>query len=259
MGGSGQLEQADAEQVNKILLEKYLEVLRFEDIVEIAHAETSGKLSGLFLPCVSEEYLRSPFRVMLVGQETRGWAGSISDFTKFEASTFSMRDYIEKNMERYRKHGQKSAGTSKFKQFHSELHNHLSKDVASTGNAIFWGNTLCASLNEASPVSATTFERLREISEKLLSVQFEVLRPNIVVFASGYRYDKYIKPVIGPWVTLDGFESKRFWPFETSNFFGYRVPHPRRHDKILRKKLIQTVRLKLDELSAIKHGQGHFS
>ena len=141
-------------------------------------------------------------------------------------------------------------------QFYKELHKHLGNYVAPARNAVFWGNVLCVSLNSRSAAKAKYIERLAEISQRLLTIQFEVLCPQVVVFASGWRYDQYIKPAIGPYKTHRAtFIPKRFWPLTTQGKFqfeAYRVPHPRAHTTDIRSRVLGAVKMKLDLLSAEK-------
>jgi hypothetical protein len=138
-------------------------------------------------------------------------------------------------------------------QFYDKLHQHLGDYVESPRNAVFWGNLLCVSLNEGSPVRADHIVRLQEISAQLLSIQFEVLRPHVVVFASGWRYDPFIKSAISSYTThRERMVPKRFWPFTKhggAEFAAYRVPHPRAHDVRIRQLVLQAVKMHLDQLA----------
>lgn len=250
------LTQANAIQANEVLLERYLEVLNPKELAEIGETETEGSLSGLFLPKVAEAYLRSPFRVMLIGQEPRGWNGHLRELRKSISDGHTMREYAQKCMESHLKHSQTPPKMSKFMQFYEELHKYLGEHVSSQRNAVFWGNVLCVSLDKRSAAKAKHIEQLQEISRKLLTIQFEVLRPHVVVFASGWRYDRYIRPALEPYEThLERFIPKKFWPLTKQGEFqfeAYRVPHPRAHTAEIRNQVLKAVKLRLNYLLAEK-------
>lgn len=249
------LTQANAIQANEMLLERYLDVLNPEELAVIGETETEGNLSGLFLPKVAEAYLRSPFRVMVIGQEPRGWNGHLRELRTSISAGHTMRDYVQKSMETHLKHSQTLPRLSKFMQFYEELRKYLGDHVSPQRNAVFWGNVLCVSLDKRSAAKAIHIDRLQEISQELLTIQFEVLRPHVVVFASGWRYDQYIRPAIEPYEThLEKFIPKKFWPFTKQGQFqfeAFRVPHPRAHTAEIRSMVLQAVKLRLNYLTDV--------
>ena len=62
---------------NKLLKLAYMNLLNDIDITCLENPETRkvvyGKLSGLFLPSVSENYSNAKNKVMIIGSETAGW------------------------------------------------------------------------------------------------------------------------------------------------------------------------------------------
>jgi hypothetical protein len=233
-----------ASELNEILLERYLDVLNIHELVRIAQEEKEGKLSGLFLPEVSAAYLQSKARVMLIGQETRGWGQELRSLVTSDQTPQALRAYVQTQMAVYRKFSPTAPGTSKFRQFHSKLHATLGDSVGADRNAVFWGNLLCVSLNGKSPRKASEIASIAAISRKLLSIQLEVLRPHLVVFGTGYGYDCFLKQQVGDYTTLPGLKSKHYWPFEVHNpaFRAWRVRHPRRITQDIKRELMDSVR-----------------
>jgi hypothetical protein len=248
------LDQPNADQAHAMLLDRYMEVLDAPALARIGITETRGILSGLFLPDVPDAYVRSRFRVMLIGQETRGWNGRLSDLGKCGSAGNAMRDHVETSMQRHLGHSLTVPNKSKFMQFYDELHQSLGTHVEPERNAVFWGNLLCVSLNSGTPVKADHIQQMQELSRQLLTIQLDVLRPHAVVFASGWRYDKFIKAALPSYETHhERLVPKRFWPFTTVGgpaFEGYRVPHPRAHDKAIRRHVLQAVTRQCDAWAA---------
>jgi hypothetical protein len=233
-----------ASVLNEVLLERYLDVLNIHELVRIAQEEKEGKLSGLFLPEVSAAYLQSKARVMLIGQETRGWGKGLRSLTTSDQTPQALRVYVQTQRAIYRKFAPTDPGTSKFRQFQDRLHATLGDSVGADRNAVFWGNLLCVSLNGKSPRKASEIASIAAISRELLSIQFEVLRPHLVVFGTGHGYDHFLKQQVGDYTTLPGLKAKHYWPFEvhSPSFRAWRVRHPRRITRDVIRELLDAVR-----------------
>jgi hypothetical protein len=233
-----------AAEVNAILSDRYLEVLERHELVTIAQSEKSGVLSGLFLPAVDEEYLKSRARVMLIGQEPKKWGKDLHTLAAEGGLPAALRPYVQIQMAAYRKTASMPARKSRFRQFHFQLHASLQNHVGSGHNAIFWGNLLCMSRKIGSPRKAAEIARIAALSRDLLNVQFEVLKPQLIVFTTGYSYDGFLKDQIEhEYTTLPGLKPKNYWPF-TAHKFGvnaWRVRHPRRLTKEIRNELLHAV------------------
>lgn len=232
-----------ASELNEILLERYLGALGITELVRIAQEEKAGKLSGLFLPAVDDAYLESKVRVMLIGQETRGWGKGLGKLAAQEHTLQTLRTYVQAQMDVYRKFSPTAPAKSRFRQFHDKLHASLAMHVAVDRRAVFWGNLLCLSLNGGSPRKASEMEAIAAISKKLLAIQFEVLSPDLVVFGTGYGYDKFLRNQIGAYTTLPGLKPRHYWPFEVHHprFKAWRVRHPRRLTVDIKQELLRAV------------------
>ena len=234
----------DREEADARLLDRYMEVLDLAQLVRMAREETQGALSGLFLPAVDERYLRSKVRVMLIGKEPRAWGKSLHRLADEVPTPTLLRDYVREQMLRHRAFAQRAHSTSKFRQFHTQL----SAQLGEAPEAVVWGNLLCASLDKGSPVGASTFPQLAELSRALLAAQLEVLAPDLVVFASGYRYDQFIKQLLPQYRTLPGLVPKQFWPFAAGGFTACRIIHPQRHTREYVRFVLGAVRVQVEDL-----------
>lgn len=233
-----------ARELNAILRERYVDVLDIHELARIARDEKGGTLSGLFLPAVNAAYLESELRVMLVGQETRGWGRGLCVLAAGDLTPGARHAYVGDQMAIYQKFSRTAPGSSRFRQFHAALHAGLGRSVTADRNAVFWGNLLCVSLNGKSPRTASEIEAIATISRELLAIQFEVLRPDLVVFGTGSGYDRFLKRQIGHYTTLPGLRPGHYWPFEVHNlgFRAWRVRHPRRLTRDTKDELLGAVR-----------------
>lgn len=233
-----------ARDINSILLARYVQVLDIHELVRLAQEEKHGKLSGLFLPEVNEAYLQSKARVMLVGQETTGWRHGLQTLAAKDRTQQTLRAYVDGQMAVYRGFFSRPPGRSIFRQFHGKLHASLGDMVAADRNAVFWANLFCVSLNGRSPLKASELSAIAEMSRALLKIQFEVLRPDIVVFATGHRYDRFLKKQVGAYTALPGLRPGHYWPFEVHGpaFKAWRVRHPRRLTRDVKHELLRAIR-----------------
>jgi len=231
-----------ADEINALLAEGYLAVLARHPLAEIAQSELPGVLSGVFLPVVDDAYVQSKVRVMLVGQEPRTWGAGLHTLAG-EDSPAVLGAYVQSQMAAYRKFAPTPPGRSRFRQFHARLHARLRNHVGPGRDAIVWANLLCMSRKRASPCESKKIGEIAALSRDLLNVQFAVLQPQLVVFATGYGYDPFLKQQIGEYQTLPGLKPKQYWPFAVPHlhFQAWRVRHPRRLTRDIRNELLDAV------------------
>jgi hypothetical protein len=241
-------------EVDAQLVERYTRVLDFDSLVKLGRDETAGKLSGLFLPAATEEYLQSDIRIMLVGKEPRKWGKALQDLVSIKRTPAALGDYVRAQMECHRRTMQINPGRSKFLQFHRRLAATLGPAAHSRAQ-VAWGNLLCASLNEGSPCRGVTQERIAELSRLLLAAQIEVLAPELIVFASGYGYDRFVKALFDhTWETQPGFIKRSYWPFKSAGMTAYRVAHPQSHTRAQTRTVLDAVRIEINSRRAVSRG-----
>ena len=228
---------------NVALRSGYLASLDINELVRIACAEQHGALSGVFLPVTDDAYLASPVRVMLVGQEPRAWGKSLHKLASDAPANDALPAYIDGQMQKYRNFASTAPGKSVFRQFHDQLHESLGCHIAPGRLAVAWTNLLALSLNRASARRASEIAAIAALSRRLLAVQLDVLRPDLVVFASGWRYDQFVKSVVGTYTTMPGLVPLEYWPFcvPDRRFDAFRVRHPRRLTADIRRMLFQSL------------------
>lgn len=221
----------------KNLLDDYAQILKGINVSSFNLDE--DKYSGVFLPEIFEEYWSSTPKIMLVGRETMGWniasgvvSGKLKDFNGIDNTV----GIVEAAINRYRKHlkigknGKLLVKTkSRFKQYFFRI----AKEVGVNPSAIIYANLFAWDYNKKSPVSRPEQEvnEITSVSQKLLAAQIRHVKPDFIVFATGYEgIDPVIKGLFN--VHFDGYESlsvepKKFWQFKAAGAICFRIAHPR--------------------------------
>jgi hypothetical protein len=183
------------------------------------------ELSGVFLPSPSQNYFKSNPRVLVIGQETRGWRNQICNLKN---EFFIDKDGIDASMNLSSGFAKSGASKSKFLQFYRKI---SSKIEPSSNDAAVWSNQFCVSYKSGSPIKlpTATFNIVKKLSFDLLRAQFEILRPDVVIFATGPSRDKYIKECFSEYemTTVMKIDPPRLWHFKIGSINCIRVSHPR--------------------------------
>lgn len=207
-----------ADEAQKRLLEGYVKHVDLALLTRLSIE--SPKLSGLFVPSVTDSYMDAPLRVMIIGKETRAWGKGLSEVGQFS----TIEDYIRRAMGRHEKVLAAPPLGSKFFQFYRQAEKSLANGQVRRGS-IVWANLFCLAHDKKSPVGQAGFECVKKLSAELLRHQLEVLEPDVVLFVTGYQYDRYIKSffcVKHSKVHV----SKALWELEINGVKAYRTAHP---------------------------------
>lgn len=220
------------------LISDYTNTLKKLDINQLSFDE--DKYSGVFLPVPFDEYWSSNTKIMLVGRETAGWN------TNNEKNTLNrivranedgnLSEIISESITRYSKHLVMSKGQvvtksrSRFKQFFFRLAKELNVDP----KAIVYSNIFAWDYNKKSPRVRPEHElsEITSISKKLLASQIKHLKPDFVIFATGFvGIDPIIRQLFeenfnGHQNTADVIPMK-LWQFEAAGATCFRIAHPR--------------------------------
>lgn len=199
---------------------RYLEVLQNIDLPDLFKDQ---HLSGLFLPKPDASFFSSKCKVMIIGQETKNWRNA-----KCEAKNQKCVDIesVRKSMDASLKVNAKKAGRCKFRQFYKKASKVLCSDSADPSNSALWSNQFCISYKSASPLKSDKFCIIKELSSALLQIQFEVLKPDVVIFTVGSGRDKYIKDTF-QYEESNVIEPRRLWNFRINKTNCFRTNHPR--------------------------------
>jgi hypothetical protein len=208
------------EAVKGRLFDKYTQAI---DLTQLAAlAERSPDLAGLFVPSVSESYLTSALRVMIVGKETRKWGAGLAEVNRYTHPSA----YVDMLLKRHANELAKLRPRSKFFQFYRDASKKLYCENQSPTDAIVWANLFCLSYRKRSPVKCgADIGAIKSLSRTLLRIQVEVLKPDVILFVTGTSYDKYLTEffAIGSSKVI---EPRALWSFKAEGIQAYRTSHP---------------------------------
>lgn len=216
------------------LIDQYSKIINEIDFTKFSYAE--DKYSGIFLPIPFDEYWLSKPKIMLVGRETAGWNTNNNKNTLNRISHFvenkNTPAIIDEAINRYKQHLQSDTTKSKsrFKQFYFKL----AREINIAPKSVFYTNLFAWDYNKKTPLNRpdNEFQEIKNISIKLLATQINYLKPDFIIFATGFsRIDTIIKELCNQY--LSGYETsapvihQKLWEFSAANATCFRIAHPR--------------------------------
>ncbi|MCX2525488.1 hypothetical protein [Larsenimonas rhizosphaerae] len=188
--------------------------------------EEKANYSGVFLPVPGPAFGQSGFKLMVVGQETRGWNGSLEKLLSAQLNN-TLDEYLGGTAENYLAQLNVPIN-SVFLRFLKTTEKRLNMAPME----IFWANLLACSYRKKSPRGRPKkeYEALRKLSSELLSAQIKLINPDAILFLTGPGHDKTIKAMgmehfnghKRSWVK----EKRRLWFFELGSIPCCRTTHP---------------------------------
>lgn len=182
------------------------------------------ELSAPFLLSVSQAYLDAPVRVMFVGKETNGWYDKLGAF-------YECPDRIGVAKARYEDQLVRSAGNSEFlRQWKRFAKAFAGGDRA----AVCWNNLMkmdwYRSKRAYSRTSIKHSAHLFDFSTAVVRFEIELLKPDLIIFGSGHKYDPALKAVL-PDRQVVKVEPKALWHFRSNGIECFRTFHPDAWDR----------------------------
>ncbi len=160
-----------------------------------------NRATNPFMLKVNEEWLNAGLRVMIFGQENLTWGG---EFTEKGDAVFceKMDEVIQLYEDKYLE-GEMFNRRGPFWNMLKRIKNEVSKK----GVALLWNNVL-----KIGRLKCGNVEAINEITYNCFNVvqeEIEYLKPNILVFFTGPRYDKHIKTFLGDFEVnnISGFDN----------------------------------------------------
>ncbi|ATM98634.1 hypothetical protein CRN77_02320 [Proteus vulgaris] len=248
------------------LLNQYSEIINEINFTKFSYVQ--DKYSGIFLPIPFDEYWLSKPKIMLVGRETAGWNTNNHKNTLKRISHFvennNIYTIIDEAINRYKQHLQSDSrqkiitkSKSRFKQFYFKLAREINIDPKS----IFYANLFAWDYNKQTPLNRpdNEFQEIKNISIKLLATQINYLKPDFIIFATGFsRIDTIIKELCNQY--LGGYETsapvihQKLWEFRAANATCFRIAHPRAmygHQEY-RIEVIERIKTKMEKEGDLK-------
>lgn len=172
----------DISVVNSRLKAEYIEYLQLLKGPAKSGLVNYAEHSLPLLMKASDEYLKSPVKILFVGKETYGWNDKMDKIEKYT---------IDQIIDMYR--FEKMPWNSPFWRFIKRVSDRF--NVACGGNqkqyGFMWTNISKMDLSKKSPKILTDNHSFYGI--ELLKKEIEILNPQIVIFLTSYRYDWLIE------------------------------------------------------------------
>lgn len=152
------------------------------------------KLSDPLLLSVDERYLSARTKIMIVGQETHKWEWHKNDEEKDPGYpiTMPLSEYVSILMARYqRKHWGKVFKASSFWKAADQIYENLNDYPGRPDIGYLWNNIDKVDCN-GGPLSEMTRKNVWDCFF-VLKEELKIIKPDIVIFFIGQRYDALLK------------------------------------------------------------------
>ena len=176
---------------NKVLKIAYLDLLKDIDTACLENPDIRktvyGRLSGLFLPSVSENYSNAKNKVMIIGCETAGWeplAKKVAGDTVYDDFE-SIDIYVDRTMQKHQHFFKKMLEKGSNDRGHT-FHNFTRATAKAVGgDGLIYANLFCFDWRKKSPIKYPKFDFVKDLSGKILDAQIKILQPDYIIFANG--------------------------------------------------------------------------
>ncbi|WP_269759431.1 hypothetical protein [Variovorax sp. E3] len=220
--GCGAAGEHGARMNNRELLQAQLNAFYKTALAEARPLFDEGQLARLSAPLlvsISDAYLDSPVRIMFVGKETNGWWGKLRTY-------YATEDAADKLLACYRRQMAGQRWSGRFFQMVGRTAREL---AGAQVPAIAWTNLMRTDLEQGKGFSRNSkafSEALTQVSRKMLRYEFDLLKPDVVIFACGPGYDSEIKAVFGDRTESEAIVPRALWHFKVGHTLCFRAQHP---------------------------------
>ncbi len=169
----------------------------WQEIKEIAQKEGVADNLVLNTPSITQNFLDSKIKVMVVGQESNGWNFFLKQLRVDTDRNF--RDSIQEAMGKTEKFQSKTKwDKAQFWRFATSIYNELNGKIDkadSVKSYFFWTNLrkICYDKKPKKSFPQALQTQIDNNLNTLLLEEIQIINPNVVLFLSGPDYDKYIK------------------------------------------------------------------
>lgn len=200
------------------LEDAYYQILARTEFSEIY---ATKNLSGIFLACPDEAYFQSKRKVLFIGQEPKTWRTNCP--LKHGAGV--SREIIKQSMSDSLLQSKMPPGKHKLLKFYNKCSSELSEGGLESSHSAVYSNQFCMSYNKRSAEKSPAFSMIADLSNQLLKVQFDILKPDVAIFTTGSARDSHLKDAFN-YSDSKVIEPKRLWYFKVNNTHCFRINHP---------------------------------
>lgn len=213
------------------LSERYIEIVKANQEFLDSTLEIK-QLSKLFLTPVPDGYENAKNKIMVIGRETRHTLLKDNQDNSFKYDDVGVQTLIQENSSIYKKYltnGKKKRGNGFF--------NFLIKIADKSGkDGIVWANIYAINYKGKHIKhlkNLEMIENIEKISKELLEAQIEILKPDIIIFATGNqgvetRRKYFPNETYTDKRDFEGIDVNDLWSFKLPNNSAtcYRLHHP---------------------------------
>jgi hypothetical protein len=200
---------------------------------------------------VPDDYENADVRVIIYGQETAGWHGELfNDDHSMDSLLNDYEAYLTEDKEYFhnqdynkgdghlayyhskfrikKKNKRVFWNRSNFKFFKEELSKFSTSNNQSV--SILWNNLSKLGLSKGAGKATKKIEELEHTCFNIMKDEFDILKPNIVIFTTGYKRDKLIENKLGAEIhEYLNYPKKQLAKvtFQDKDILGIRTYHPR--------------------------------
>lgn len=162
-----------------MLRNAYTKILNQYDPKYFEVKEKRAGKSGMFLATVSDDYEKEKNKVMIVGCETAGW--NVLKDHPFA----SVDQYVDLALNEHQQFFKEQMATKNAK---GRTFFNFARKVAKGGvsvNGMVYANLFCFDWHGKSPMKCAEFKFIKEISQKIMNAQIDILKPDYILFVNG--------------------------------------------------------------------------
>lgn len=224
-------------EMQDALDETYEIELDKEYLKSIFNENTIDKISAPHLIKIHKNYIDSNKKILFVGKETNKWWGKLNHFIDIPNSIDILKQRYKVEFFGGEVQTSQNKDINKYYKAENNWNNPLFVEFKKVRKALLedkkgslvWINLLKMDSDTKKDYSKNSINNsnIVQVSKKIFLKEFEILQPDIMIFATSYTYDKVIKEFFGNRITeSEVIEPKSLWKFKIDNTICYRTWHP---------------------------------